>query len=130
VDFDYARFNWLSIDRQCNYASDVRCGPTINAKMPRRTIFGGQQNVVFDALSPNQQHASSVTKLPNTEVTPNDSRVFHHLGMATIDFARADFVREVIQFFRNAAQHLLHVRLDGHVRQSPRVVSFCVIVVG
>jgi hypothetical protein len=51
-----------------------------------------------------------------------------HLGMAAIDFGGRDIVREVIQFFRNAAQHLLQVLLDSYVRQPPCVVSFRVII--
>jgi hypothetical protein len=49
MDFAYARLNQMSVDRQSNYVSDVRCGPTINAKMPRGTILTRQQKVVFRA---------------------------------------------------------------------------------
>ena len=48
--------------------------------------------------------------------------------MVEIDFIGREVVREAIKFRRNPPQHLLYVRLDGHIRQSPSVVSFRMIV--
>jgi len=63
VDLPYARFNQLSVDRQSNYVSDVRCGPTVNAKMPRRTILTRQHKVVFHPDLPVESKLRRVTKL-------------------------------------------------------------------
>ena len=45
------------------------------------------------------------------------------LSVAEIGFVSRDIVGEVIQFFRNPAQHLLQVGLEGYVRQSPGMVG-------
>jgi hypothetical protein len=50
--------------------------------------------------------------------------MFRHLGITEMDFRSHDVFREAIKFFSNAPQHLLHVGLDGHFRQSPGVGRF------
>jgi hypothetical protein len=54
--------------------------------------------------------------------------MFQNLGMVEIDITGREIVREAIKFLRYAPQYVLHVRLDGHIRQSPSVVSFRMIV--
>ena len=49
-------------------------------------------------------------------------------GWSKLWFSRRQLVREAIKFLRNAAQDLRHVRLDGHFRQLPSMVGFCVVV--
>jgi hypothetical protein len=48
--------------------------------------------------------------------------------MVEIDFIGREVVREAIKFRRNPPQHLLYVRLDGPVRQSPGVPGLCSII--
>ena len=48
--------------------------------------------------------------------------------MVEIDLVSRELVRDAIKFVRDASQYLLHVRLDGHFRQSPGVVGLCVVV--
>ena len=48
--------------------------------------------------------------------------------MVELWFSSRQIVREAIKFLRNAAQFLRHVWLDGHFRQLPSMVSFCVVV--
>ncbi len=55
------------------------------------------------------------------------TRLWVQLGIAEIGFLRRDIVGEMIQFFRNPAQHLLQVRLEGYVRQLPSMVSLRMI---
>src|SRR5438552_14088083 len=62
------------------------------------------------------------------ELTPNASQLFQILGMVEIDFIGRDIVREAIKFARHAPQHLLYVRLDGPVRQSPGVPGLFSII--
>jgi hypothetical protein len=62
------------------------------------------------------------------ELTPNALRPFQALGMVEIDFIGREVVREAIKFRRNPPQHLLYVRLDGPVRQSPGVPGLCSII--
>ena len=54
VGFAYTCFNQLSVDRQSNSVSDLRCRPTIDAKMPRGTVLACQQNVVFHVYLPTE----------------------------------------------------------------------------
>jgi hypothetical protein len=54
--------------------------------------------------------------------------MFQMLGLVEIDVIRREIVREAIKFLRDASQYLLHVRLDGHFRQSPGVVGLCAIM--
>src|SRR5207248_2255360 len=61
VDFAYARFNKLSVDRQGNYFPDIRCGPTVDAQMPLGTVLTRQHDVMFHAYLPTDR-VSSVTK--------------------------------------------------------------------
>ena len=63
-----------------------------------------------------------------SQLTRNASRMFQNLRMVEIGFTGRKIVREAIKFFRNAAQFLLQVRLDGHFRQSPGVVGLCVVM--
>ena len=46
-----------------------------------------------------------------------------HFGIAGVDIASRDIVREAIQFFGDATQNLLDVLLDGYICQSSRVVG-------
>src|SRR5229473_1907258 len=108
VDFAYACFNRLSVDRQSNCVSDVRCGPTIDAKMPRGTVLTRQQNVVFHVYLPTE---NKFIRDEACQLTPDASRMFQNLGMVEIGFTSRKIVREAIKFFRNAAQYLLHIRL-------------------
>jgi hypothetical protein len=62
------------------------------------------------------------------ELTPNASQMFQMLGLVEIDVISREIVREAIKLLRYAPQYLFHVRLDGHFRQSPRVVGLCVIM--
>jgi hypothetical protein len=52
-----------------------------------------------------------------------------HFGIADNRFATRDVVRQVVQFFRDAAQYLLDVRLDGDICQSSRMVGLRMIIV-
>jgi len=54
--------------------------------------------------------------------------MFQMLAPVEIDVIRREIVREAIKFLGYAPQHLFHVRLDGHFRQSPRVVGLCAII--
>jgi hypothetical protein len=54
--------------------------------------------------------------------------MFRNLGIVEIDFTSREIIREAIKFFRNAPQYVLHVRLDGHLSQSPGVVGLCAII--
>jgi hypothetical protein len=51
-----------------------------------------------------------------------------HLRIAEIGFGGRDIVRDVIKFFRNAAQYLCQVLLRRYVRQSTGMISLRVIV--
>jgi len=64
VGFAYTCFNQLSVDRQSNSVSDVRCRPTIDAKMPRGTVLVRQQNVVFHVYLPTETKLRQCRNLP------------------------------------------------------------------
>jgi hypothetical protein len=49
--------------------------------------------------------------------------MFPNLGTVEIDLTTSEIVREAIKFISNATQYFRHVRLDGHFRQSPGVVT-------
>lgn len=51
-----------------------------------------------------------------------------YLRIAEIGFGGRDILREVIKFFRNAAQFPFQVLLGRFVRQSPGVVGLRMIV--
>lgn len=52
-----------------------------------------------------------------------------HFGIAENRFANRDIVRQAVQFFRDAPQYLLDVRLDGDICQSSRMVGLRMIIV-
>jgi hypothetical protein len=52
-----------------------------------------------------------------------------HFGITEIGLASRDIVREAIQFFRDVAQYLLDVRLDGYICQSSGMVGLRMIIV-
>jgi hypothetical protein len=52
-----------------------------------------------------------------------------HFGIADNRFATRDVVCQVVQFFRDAAQYLLDVRLDSDICQSSRMVGLRMIIV-
>jgi hypothetical protein len=52
-----------------------------------------------------------------------------HFGSAEIRLATRDSARQVIQFFRDPAQYLLDVRLDGDICQSSSMVGLRMIIV-
>ena len=54
--------------------------------------------------------------------------MFQILGLVEIDVIRREIVREAIKLLRHTPQCLFHVRLDGHLRQSPGVLGLCVVV--
>ena len=62
------------------------------------------------------------------ELTLNASQMFRMLGLVEIDVTYREIAREPIKLLRDAPQYLFHVRLDGHFRQSPRVVGLCAII--
>src|SRR5205809_6919525 len=64
----------------------------------------------------------------SSKLTPDASRMFRKLGVVEIDLTSREIVRQAIEFLRNAPQCLLHVRLDGNVRQSPGVAGLCAII--
>ena len=114
--------NQLSVDRQSNCVSDIRCGPTV-----MRKYFGEPSlrlNRTSCSISISRPIASFIGDKA-LELTPNSSRIFQMLGLVETNVVRRDIVREAIKFLGYAPQYLFHVRLDGHFRQSPSVVGLC-----
>jgi len=72
--------------------------------------------------------ASFIGDEASDEVTPKDSQAFQPLGITEIGSIRRNLVCEAIQFFRDAAQNLFDVPLEGYICQSPRMDGLLMII--
>ena len=127
VHFTYTRFDQQSADWQRNYVSNGWRGRAVNTKMPSGTILADQHNVISHRSPP--LHASRVAaQAPETEITPNQSKLFSHVEIAEIGLAGSHIMRQTVQFVRDTMQQLFEVLLNGHCRQPPGVVGLLAIV--